>query len=141
MFGWRATLAVICFSFSLSSFIRAFRKCATPVRLHSPREYLAVFKGRSPVLFAEACSLVFVFAAIGNLIPFRMAELSRPEGLISDSCISGVPSALSLVVPCAAHALLRRQQDYFASSLFRQNVSCLTLAVLPLRPCSAGYGS
>ena len=55
MFGWRATLAVICFFFFLVLlFIRSIPEMRNAsARLHSPREYLAVFKGRGvPSLFS-----------------------------------------------------------------------------------------
>ena len=80
MFGWRATLAVICFFFFLVLlFIRSIPEMRNAsARLHSPREYLAVFKGRGvpSLFFAEACG-IFVFAAIG--ITFEESEFFVSE--------------------------------------------------------------
>ncbi|MFR0874590.1 MAG: hypothetical protein ACLSHC_08280 [Bilophila wadsworthia] len=51
MFGWRATLAVICFLFPVLLFIRSIPEMRNAsARLHSPREYLAVFKGRGSLV-------------------------------------------------------------------------------------------
>ena len=160
MFGWRATLAVICFFFFLVLlFIRSIPEMRNAsARLHSPREYLAVFKGRGvpSLFFAEACG-IFVFAAIGNLIPFRMAELGQGHNLFtltagltfnigkvgsSDSCISGIPSALSLRCPLRRScACLRRQQGLFFSRPPSMSPPVSRLRSLPFGPCSAGYGS
>ena len=133
MFGWRATLAVICFFFFLVLlFIRSIPEMRNAsARLHSPREYLAVFKGRGvpSLFFAEACG-IFVFAAIAT-----------PRGS-SDSCISGIPSALSLRCPLRRScACLRRQQGLFFSRPPSMSPPASRLRSLPFGPCSAGYGS
>ena len=134
MFGWRATLAVICFSFSLSSlFIRSIPEMRNAsARLHSPREYLAVFKGRgSPVSFSPKPAVSFVFAAIGNLIPFRMAELGQghSEGLIGLMYFGysvGLVASLSLA-PLMRVFKTPTRLILFASAVYV--ASCLTLAV------------
>ena len=101
-------------------------------RLHSPREYLAVFKaGGSPVSFSPkpAVSLSSPPSATSSLFVWRNSGRATPRGS-SDSCISGIPSALSLRCPLRRScACLRRQQDlfFFASAVYV--VSCLTLAV------------
>ena len=134
MFGWRATLAVICFFFFLVLlFIRSIPEMRNAsARLHSPREYLAVFKGRGvpSLFFAEACG-IFVFAAIGNLIPFRMAELGQghSEGLIGLMYFGysvGLVASLSLA-PLMRVFKTPTRLILFASAVYV--VSCLTLAV------------
>ena len=134
MFGWRATLAVICFFFFLVLlFIRSIPEMRNAsARLHSPREYLAVFKGRGvpSLFFAEACG-IFVFAAIGNLIPFRMAELGQghSEGLIGLMYFGysvGLVASLSLA-PLMRVFKTPTRLILFASAVYV--ASCLTLAV------------
>ena len=141
MFGWRATLAVICFFFFLVLlFIRSIPEMRNAsARLHSPREYLAVFKGRGvpSLFFAEACG-IFVFAAIGNLIPFRMAELGQghSEGLIGLMYFGSLRCPLRRSCAC-----LRRQQGLFFSRPPSMSPPVSRLRSLPFGPCSAGYGS
>ena len=134
MFGWRATLAVICFFFFLVLlFIRSIPEMRNAsARLHSPREYLAVFKGRGvpSLFFAEACG-IFVVAAIGNLIPFRMAELGQghSEGLIGLMYFGysvGLVASLSLA-PLMRVFKTPTRLILFASAVYV--ASCLTLAV------------
>ncbi|MFR6518242.1 MAG: MFS transporter [Bilophila wadsworthia] len=131
---WRATLAVICFFFFLVLlFIRSIPEMRNAsARLHSPREYLAVFKGRGvpSLFFAEACG-IFVFAAIGNLIPFRMAELGQghSEGLIGLMYFGysvGLVASLSLA-PLMRVFKTPTRLILFASAVYV--ASCLTLAV------------
>lgn len=109
MFGWRATLAVICFFFFLVLlFIRSIPEMRNAsARLHSPREYLAVFKGRGvpSLFFAEACG-IFVFAAIGNLIPFPYGgtRAGPLRGAHRTHVFRVFRRPCRFVVPCAAHA-------------------------------------
>ena len=85
LFGWRMTLTVTCLLFLIALLaVRAIPDKQHNHRVHRPAEYLLVLrqKGVLPLVFVEACG-IFVFAAIGNLIPFRMAELGQgqSEGL------------------------------------------------------------
>ena len=88
LLGWRIALTGICCLFFLC--LPALRRMpdvgTAQARMHSPGEYREVFrqKGIPSLLFVEACG-IFVFAAIGNLIPLRMAELGQgnSEGLIA----------------------------------------------------------
>lgn len=80
MFGWRLTLAIICVIFflclALLWSLPADTGGSRKPTVHSLSEYLPVLreKGVGSLVFVEACGL-FVFAAVGNLVPFRMAEL------------------------------------------------------------------
>ena len=85
LFGWRETLLVICLLFlPVLLAVRAIPDKQQNHRTHKPSEYLLVLrqKGVLPLVFVEACG-IFVFSALGNLIPFRMAELGQgqSEGL------------------------------------------------------------
>lgn len=86
--GWRESLTLMCGLFVICLF--AIRRMpaannASSVRIHRLSEYRQVLrqKGVAPLICVEACGL-FTFAAIGNLIPLRMAELGHgtSEGLI-----------------------------------------------------------
>ncbi|MBQ9405574.1 MAG: MFS transporter [Desulfovibrio sp.] len=85
--GWRTALAAISvlFLFSLALARGIPKKAVGSARTHTLREYLSVLqqRGVAPLLFVEACG-IFSFAAIGNLVPLRMAELGQghAEGLI-----------------------------------------------------------
>ncbi len=88
-FGWRVTLASVSLLFLAAVLLLAFNLKDPPHhhgRLHSLREYASVFKIPcvGSLLYAEACGL-FVFGGLGNLIPFRMAELGagHSEGRIA----------------------------------------------------------
>lgn len=121
------------FFFLILLFIRSIPEMRnTKARLHSPREYLAVFKGRGvpSLFFAEACG-IFVFAAIGNLIPFRMAELGQghSEGLIG---LMYFGYSVGLVASLSLAPLMRLFKTPTRLILFASAVyvaSCLTLAV------------
>lgn len=121
------------FFFLVLLFIRSIPEMRNAsARLHSPREYLAVFKGRGvpSLFFAEACG-IFVFAAIGNLIPFRMAELGQghSEGLIGLMYFGysvGLVASLSLA-PLMRVFKTPTRLILFASAVYV--ASCLTLAV------------
>lgn len=146
MFGWRATLAVICFSFSLSSSSsEAFRKCATPVRASTAHVNTSPFSraGGFPVSFSPkpAVSLSSPPSATLSLSVWRNSGRATPRGS-SDSCISGIPSALSLRCPLRRScACLRRQQGLFFSRPPSMSPPVSRLRSLPFGPCSAGYGS
>ncbi|MDO5537438.1 MAG: MFS transporter, partial [Desulfovibrionaceae bacterium] len=81
LIGWRLTLAGFSVSIVIALVVLAF-SLKDPQhhhgRLHTPKEYLSVFgiPGVPSLLFAEGCG-IFVFAGMGNLIPFRMAELGQ----------------------------------------------------------------
>lgn len=85
--GWRLMLATFCGLFVLCLFFARSipEKNLGPATVHSLRDYRIVLrqKGVTPLLFVEACG-IFTFAAIGNLLPLRMAELGQgnSEGLI-----------------------------------------------------------
>ena len=143
MFGWRATLAVICFFFFLVLlFIRSIPEMRNAsARLHSPREYLAVFKGRGVPSPKPAVSLSSPPSATLSLSVWRNSGRATPRGS-SDSCISGIPSALSLRCPLRRScACLRRQQGLFFSRPPSMSPPVSRLRSLPFGPCSAGYGS
>lgn len=82
-FGWKETLVFFCLLFFLTlpaiwclpDIRRPEGRKASPSRL---RNYLTILRqpGVPSLVLAEACCL-FVFAAVGNLIPFRMAELGK----------------------------------------------------------------
>ena len=81
LFGWRETLTVICLLFLLALLaVGAIPDKQQNHRIHKPSEYLLVLrqKGVLPLVFVEACG-IFVFSALGNLIPFRMAELGQGQ--------------------------------------------------------------
>ena len=86
-FGWRYTVAGVCFVFLAGLLVVKFlpAESAESHPQHKISEYLTVLRQKNvkPLLFVEACG-IFVFAAIGNLIPFRMAELGQgqSEGLV-----------------------------------------------------------
>lgn len=79
--GWRMTLCAFS-GLTIVAVIILLNSLKDPGhhhgRMHAPKEYLAVFAvpGVPSLLFAEACG-IFVFAGMGNLIPFRMAELGQ----------------------------------------------------------------
>ncbi len=77
--GWRAAMT----TFSAVMLVALIMICLTlrenshhHGRVHRPAEYLGVFRipAVPTLLFVEACG-IFAFAGMGNLIPFRMAEL------------------------------------------------------------------
>ena len=75
--GWRITLCIFCISMPLLLFfIQSIPKEKHFHPIHKISEYILVLKqkGVKPLIYVEACG-IFVFMAIGNLIPFRMAEL------------------------------------------------------------------
>ncbi len=79
MFGWRATLSAFTLTMLIALVIiyLFLRDRSSHIgRLHTPAEYMSVFSipGVPSLLYAEACG-IFVFAGMGNLLPFRMAEL------------------------------------------------------------------
>lgn len=87
LFGWRLTLTGVCVLFLLA-LVLIYNVPDTSGRhhtVHNPRVYGKILrqKGIPSLLFAEAAGL-FVFSAMGNLVPFRMAELGQghSEGLI-----------------------------------------------------------
>ena len=145
MFGWRATpLSVFSFSLSSSS-SEAFRKCATPVRASTAHVNTSPFSraGGSPVSFSPkpAVSLSSPPSATLSLSVWRNWGRATPRGS-SDSCISGIPSALSLRCPLRRScACLRRQQGLFFSRPPSMSPPASRLRSLPFGPCSAGYGS
>lgn len=86
-FGWRGTLTGFCVLLLAGILIARMLhdRHRHDARVHKLAEYLSVFRQPAvkSLIFAEACG-IFAFAAIGNLIPFRMAELGQgdSEGLI-----------------------------------------------------------
>ncbi|MBE6440968.1 MAG: MFS transporter [Desulfovibrio desulfuricans] len=87
IFGWRATLVAICglFFFCLVFARDIPAQAGGKPGVHRLRDYGVVLRqpGVPALLFVEACG-IFTFAAIGNLIPLRMAELGQggSEGFI-----------------------------------------------------------
>lgn len=87
LFGWRTTLAAICGLFLLCLVLARSipEQAGGKPQAHRISDYLTVLKqkGVPSLLFVEACG-IFTFAAIGNLVPLRMAELGQgqSEGLI-----------------------------------------------------------
>lgn len=134
------------FLFSLSSSSsEAFRKCATPVRASTAHVNTSPFSraGGSPVSFSPkpAVSLSSPPSATLSLSVWRNSGRATPRGS-SDSCISGIPSALSLRCPLRRScACLRRQQGLFFSRPPSMSPPVSRLRSLPFGPCSAGYGS
>lgn len=108
-FGWRMTLAGFCFIFPVT--LLALRSLPDEKhrtqQAHRLSEYLLVLKqeGVKPLLFVEACG-IFIFSALGNLIPFRMAELGHghSEGLTG---LMYLGYAAGLVASMAIGPLLR----------------------------------
>ncbi len=104
LMGWRAAMAV--FSVTMLAalvmifvFLKDNRQHHG--RVHTPAEYLGVLRlpGVPSLLFVEACG-IFVFAAMGNLIPFRMAELGTVDsghvGLMYLGYAVGLAAAMCL---------------------------------------------
>ena len=140
----RSPLSVFSFSLSSSS-SEAFRKCATPVRASTAHVNTSPFSraGGSPVSFSPkpAVSLSSPPSATLSLSVWRNSGRATPRGS-SDSCISGIPSALSLRCPLRRScACLRRQQGLFFSRPPSMSPPVSRLRSLPFGPCSAGYGS
>ena len=140
----RSPLSVFSFSLSSSS-SEAFRKCATPVRASTAHVNTSPFSraGGSPVSFSPkpAVSLSSPLSATLSLSVWRNSGRATPRGS-SDSCISGIPSALSLRCPLRRScACLRRQQGLFFSRPPSMSPPVSRLRSLPFGPCSAGYGS
>ncbi|MBQ9537605.1 MAG: MFS transporter [Desulfovibrionaceae bacterium] len=85
--GWRLTLTIFSFLFVASLyFARGIpSKFAGQSQHHHLSDYFRVLRqeGVGPLLLVEACG-IFTFAAIGNLIPLRLAELGQGghEGFI-----------------------------------------------------------
>ncbi len=84
-FGWKETLVFFCALFFLTlpaiwrlpDIRRPEGRKASRPRLH---DYLTILRqpGVPSLVLAEACFLC-VFAAVGNLLPFRMAELGKGD--------------------------------------------------------------
>ena len=89
LFGWRETVILFCLPFFLAlPILWRLPEIRQPESgAHRPRlaDYRRILRrpGVACLLLAEACG-VFVFTAVGNLLPFRMAELGRghSDGLV-----------------------------------------------------------
>ena len=82
-FGWRETIIFFCLLFlpalPLLRKMPEIQRSSSSAQPHLS-DYLRLLRqpGIGAVVLAEACGL-FIFAAVGNLIPFRMAELGKGD--------------------------------------------------------------
>lgn len=142
-FGWRPTLTGICLLFFVALFlIRGIpNSVGVKGKLHRPAEYLAVFrqKGVPSLIFAEAAGL-FVFAAVGNLLPFRMAELGqgKSEGLIGLMYIGYSAGILAGLFRGPLLRLFKKSPILILFGSLLYLVSCMTLAAPDLWVLFAG---
>ena len=129
-FGWRYTMLGVCLIFLGGLFVIKFLPKESPEThpRHKISEYCSVLgqKNLLPLILVEACG-IFVFAAMGNLIPFRMAELGQGQseslvgfmylgysvGLIA----SGVIGPLTRLLGTTRRFLIFASAFYFISFL------------------------
>ncbi|MBP3729835.1 MAG: MFS transporter [Mailhella sp.] len=135
--GWRLTVVLPCLLFLAGAcLIRKLPDSSSHAHgIHDPRLYARVLRqpGVGALLFAEACGM-FVFGALGNLLPFRMAELGHAgEGVIG-FMYAGYSIGL------AASVLLRPLRSLLGktSRLLLFGMGFYLLAIVPMAFPSAG---
>ena len=133
--GWRATLALACALFFLAApLLRNLPQgIRSGSRTHSLKQYCALLKNReiAGLMFVEACG-IFVFAAVGNLLAFRMADLGKgqSEGLIGMMYLGySIGLAVSLALPFLLRAFRKKTLLMLAGSA--TYVSSLILLLFP----------
>ena len=134
LFGWRLTLTGVCVLFLLA-LVLIYNVPDTSGghhTVHNPRVYGKILrqKGIPSLLFAEAAGL-FVFSAMGNLVPFRMAELGQghSEGLIGLMYVGYSVGILAGLIRGPLLRVFKKPSNIilFGSAFYM--LACVTLAV------------
>ena len=128
IFGWRLTLTGCCLVL-----IRSVPDTSGGHNtVHSPRAYWQILRQRGvpSLLFAEAAGL-FVFSAMGNLVPFRMAELGQghSEGLIGMMYVGYSVGVLAGLIRGPLLRIFKKPANIILFGSLFYMLSCVTLAV------------
>ncbi len=130
--GWRATLALACAFFFLAAFLMRDlpQNMRAGSRSHTLRQYLDLLRDKdiAGLMFVEACG-IFVFAAVGNLMAFRMADLGKghSEGLIGLMYLGySIGLAASLAMPFLLRIFKRKTKlMLFGSAVYASSLVIL----------------
>jgi YNFM family putative membrane transporter len=129
--GWRAAAVMPCFLFLAGAFlVRGLPESSRQSGgIHDPKEYAALLRlpGIAALLFAEGCGM-FAFGALGNLVPFRMAELGHAGSAVIGIMYAGY--SVGLVASVSIRPLRKLLGNTARLLLF--GMGFYMLAVIPM---------
>ena len=145
LFGWRETVILFCLPFFLAlPILWRLPEIRQPESAaHRPRlaDYRRILRqpGVACLLLAEA-SGIFVFTAVGNLLPFRMAELGRgdSDGLVGLMYAGYAIGLVASLILTPLKRLLQTSGRVLTAGALIYLVSALSLAAPSLRLIFAG---